>query len=56
MHDGRKVASGASVPISSLRIAFSWWLVGFPLAIFYLFMVFRIHRGKAIAASGREGY
>lgn len=49
-------AYNASVPISSLRIAFSWWLVGFPLAIFYVFTVFRIHRGKAIAASGREGY
>ena len=49
-------AYNASVPISSLRIAFSWWIVGFPLAIFYVFTVFRIHRGKAIAASGREGY
>jgi cytochrome bd-type quinol oxidase subunit 2 len=49
-------AYNASVPVASLRIAFSWWVVGFPLAVFYFFTLFRIHRGKAVAASGRDGY
>jgi len=55
--DGQSLtAYNASVPVASLRIAFSWWILGFPLAGFYLFTLFRIHRGKAVAASGREGY
>jgi cytochrome bd ubiquinol oxidase subunit II len=49
-------AYNASVPVASLRIAFSWWIVGFPLAIFYFVTLFRIHRGKVVAATGREGY
>ncbi|HEY7056269.1 MAG TPA: cytochrome d ubiquinol oxidase subunit II [Vicinamibacterales bacterium] len=49
-------AYNASVPASSLRIALGWWLVGFPLAVAYFALVFRIHRGKAVAAAGREGY
>lgn len=49
-------AYNASVPVGSLRIAFAWWIVGFPLAVFYFVTLFRIHRGKAVAASGREGY
>lgn len=46
----------ASVPDSSLRIALAWWIIGFPIAILYFVVLFRIHRGKAIAASAREGY
>jgi cytochrome d ubiquinol oxidase subunit II len=49
-------AYNASVPVTSLRIAFAWWIVGFPLAVLYFVTLFRIHRGKVIAASGREGY
>jgi cytochrome d ubiquinol oxidase subunit II len=49
-------AYNASVPIASLRIAFSWWVIGFPLAISYFITLFRIHRGKVVAASGRDGY
>jgi cytochrome bd ubiquinol oxidase subunit II len=49
-------AYNSSVPVASLRIAFSWWIVGFPLAILYFFTLFRIHRGKVVAATGREGY
>lgn len=49
-------AYNASVPVSSLRIAFSWWIVGFPLAVGYFVTLFRIHRGKVVAATGREGY
>jgi cytochrome d ubiquinol oxidase subunit II len=49
-------AYNASVQTTSLRIAFSWWIVGFPLAILYFVTLFRIHRGKVVAARGRDGY
>jgi cytochrome d ubiquinol oxidase subunit II len=49
-------AYNASVPASSLRIAMRWWGVGFPLAILYFVLLFRLHRGKAVAASAGEGY
>lgn len=38
-----------------LRAALAWFAVGFPLAILYFVLVFRLHRGKAVAAEG-EGY
>jgi cytochrome d ubiquinol oxidase subunit II len=40
---------------ASMRIALRWFLVGAPLALIYLGIVFRLHRGKAVAAEG-EGY
>ena len=46
----------ASVPHDSLRIAFAWWLVGFPLAILYFVVLFRMHRGPVSAATGSDGY
>jgi cytochrome d ubiquinol oxidase subunit II len=49
-------AYNSSVSIRSLEIALAWWVVGFPLAILYFVALFRIHRGKAVAAGGREGY
>ncbi len=49
-------AYNASSPESSLMIAFGWWIVGFPLAVLYFVLLFRIHRGKVIGASGRHGY
>src|SRR5262249_34088604 len=49
-------AYNASVPATSLRIALGWWMVGFPLAVAYFVVLFRIHRGKAVSARGREGY
>ena len=49
-------AYNASVPAASLETAFTWWIVGFPLAVLYFVMLFRIHRGKAVAAEGRHGY
>ena len=49
-------AYNSSSPHTSLQIAFSWWILGFPLAVLYFVVLFRIHRGKAIAATGREGY
>jgi cytochrome bd-type quinol oxidase subunit 2 len=49
-------AYNASATDSSLRVAIRWWLVGIPLVAIYFTTVFRIHRGKAVAAVGREGY
>jgi cytochrome d ubiquinol oxidase subunit II len=49
-------AYNASVPTSSLRIALGWWVIGAPLAVAYFVLLFRLHRGKAVSAHGREGY
>jgi cytochrome bd ubiquinol oxidase subunit II len=49
-------AYNSSVPTRSLEIALAWWVIGFPLAVLYFVALFRIHRGKAVAPSGREGY
>jgi hypothetical protein len=31
-------------------------VIGFPLAVGYFVVLFRIHRGKAVAARDGEGY
>jgi cytochrome d ubiquinol oxidase subunit II len=49
-------AYNSSVPQTSLRIALGWWSIGFPLAILYFVVLFRIHHGKAVGAAGRDGY
>lgn len=49
-------AYNASVPTTSLQIALAWWVVALPLAVLYFITLFRIHRGKVIAAAGRDGY
>ena len=49
-------AYNASVPSASLWIATGWWVVGFPLAVAYFVVLFRIHRGKASSPRAREGY
>ncbi len=41
---------------AGLRTALRWFLVGLPLALAYLVVVFRLHRGKAVAAREGEGY
>jgi cytochrome d ubiquinol oxidase subunit II len=41
---------------ASLRTALRWFLVGAPLALLYLAVVFRLHRGTAVAAPEGEGY
>ena len=38
-----------------LRTALGWFMVGFPLVVTYFVIVFRLHRGKAMPASG-AGY
>jgi cytochrome d ubiquinol oxidase subunit II len=41
---------------AGLQTAFAWWVIGFPIAIFYFAVLFRIHRGRAVAAAEGEGY
>ena len=41
---------------AGLRTALSWLSLGLPLAIAYGAIVFRLHRGKAVAAAEGEGY
>jgi cytochrome bd ubiquinol oxidase subunit II len=47
--------AGGSSP-EGLRTALKWWVIGFPLALGYFVVLFRIHRGKAVAARDGEGY
>jgi cytochrome d ubiquinol oxidase subunit II len=49
-------AYNSTVPAPGLWIAFSWWSVGLVLAVAYFVFIFRIHRGKVVAATGRHGY
>ncbi|MFN8012414.1 MAG: cytochrome d ubiquinol oxidase subunit II [Holophagaceae bacterium] len=41
---------------ASLRTGLGWWFVGLPLAITYLTVLFRLHRGKVRPAGEGEGY
>jgi len=47
--------TGGSNP-AGLRTALGWWSIGFPIAIAYFVVLFRVHRGKAVAARDGEGY
>jgi cytochrome d ubiquinol oxidase subunit II len=49
-------AHNASVAASGLRKGFTWWIIGFPIALGYFAMLFRLFRGKAQAAADGEGY
>ena len=39
-----------------LRAGLKWWLLGFPLAVTYFVILFRLHRGKVKATADGEGY
>src|SRR5262245_3926911 len=39
-----------------LRIALGWFAVGLPLVLLYFVIVWRLHRGKAVAATDGDGY
>jgi hypothetical protein len=39
-----------------LHTALGWLAIGIPLAIVYVAILFRIHRGKVVGATGRDGY
>jgi cytochrome bd ubiquinol oxidase subunit II len=49
-------ATNASVSQQGLVAGAKWWFLGFPLAVGYFIVVFRLHRGKAQAAADGEGY
>ncbi len=49
-------AYNASVSPESLEVALRWWGVGLPLVVFYFYTLFRLHRGKAVAATHHDGY
>ena len=49
-------AYGAGVDEAGLRTALRWFVIGLPLALAYLVVVIRLHRGKAVAARDGEGY
>ncbi len=49
-------AYNSSVSNGALQIALGWWSLGFPLAVLYFVVIFRIHRGKVLGATGRDGY
>jgi cytochrome d ubiquinol oxidase subunit II len=49
-------AFAASNDALGLRVALGWLAIGLPLALGYFTIVFRMHRGKAVAAVKGEGY
>ena len=49
------VSNGAGDP-PGCASALGWFSIGFPLALAYLAALFRMHRGKAVAASDGQGY
>lgn len=49
-------AHNAGSTARGLGTALGWWAVGFPIAVAYVVVLFRIHRGKAVAAWDGEGY
>ena len=49
-------ATSAGGDAAGLRTALGWWVIGFPIAIGYLVLLLRLHRGKAMAPKDGEGY
>ena len=49
-------AYNSSAADHSLRIAIRWWPIAISLVLVYFALIFRIHRGKVVGATGREGY
>jgi cytochrome d ubiquinol oxidase subunit II len=49
-------ALDGSNDVAGLRTALGWWAIGFPIAVGYFIVLFRIHRGKAAVPKAREGY
>jgi cytochrome d ubiquinol oxidase subunit II len=49
-------AHAAATAPAGLRAALGWWILAFPLAIGYLVLLLRLHRGKVKAAAEGEGY
>jgi cytochrome bd ubiquinol oxidase subunit II len=49
-------APGGGTSAAGLRAALGWWTLGIPFVIAYFALLFRIHRGKVVAAAEGEGY
>lgn len=49
-------ATNAAAGPGSLKAGLGWWFVGFPLALAYFAVLFRIHRGKVRAPEEGQGY
>ncbi len=49
-------APGGGASEAGLATALRWWIAGAPLALGYLALLFRLHRGRARAARDGEGY
>lgn len=49
-------ALNSATAASGLKKGLVWWLIGFPLALGYLALLFRLFRGKAQAPAEGEGY
>jgi cytochrome d ubiquinol oxidase subunit II len=54
---GRDItAFNAGSSSNGLRTALGWWVIGFPLAVAYFVVQFRLHRGKVGVRRNTEGY
>jgi cytochrome d ubiquinol oxidase subunit II len=49
-------AANAAGDPAGLKTALGWFSIGFPLAILYFVLIFRLHRGKAETPAEGEGY
>ncbi len=49
-------ALNSSTEAHGLATGLKWWVLGFPIAIGYVALLFHLHRGKAKAAEEGEGY
>jgi len=49
-------ALNAAVGPQGLRTGLVWWVVGFPIAVTYFVVLFRLHRGKVKPAADGDGY
>jgi cytochrome bd ubiquinol oxidase subunit II len=49
-------AQNAATSPHGLHTGLKWWVVGFPIAVTYFVLLFRLHRGKVKAESDPEGY
>ena len=49
-------AANAAAGPNSLKAGLGWWFVGFPLALAYFALLFRVHRGKVRAPEEGQGY
>jgi cytochrome oxidase assembly protein ShyY1 len=49
-------AANSAADPAGLSTALRWFSFGFPLAVLYFVVLFRLHRGKVTASPEGEGY